>query len=73
MSAALKYQSGSMVTNTGMPLYGPRTYLYQALIGKERSQLWDDPEFWEDVFLDAVSQERELIGLDQGAGEMMER
>jgi hypothetical protein len=25
------------------------------------------------VFLDAVSQERELIGLDQGAGEMMER
>lgn len=41
--------------------------------GKERSQVWDDPEFWEDVFLDAVSQERELIGLDQGAGEMMER
>lgn len=30
-------------------------------------------QFWEDAFLDAVSQEREMIGMDQGAGEMMER
>ena len=50
-----------------------RTYLFQGLIGKEKSSLWDDGQFWEDMFLDAVSQERELIGLDQGAGEMIER
>lgn len=30
-------------------------------------------QFWEDVFLDAVSQERDIIGLDQGPSEMMER
>lgn len=30
-------------------------------------------QFWEDAFLDAVSQERDLIGMDQGPGEMMER
>lgn len=30
-------------------------------------------QFWEDAFLDAVSQERDLIGMDQGPSEMMER
>jgi hypothetical protein len=30
-------------------------------------------QFWEDVFLDAVAQERDIIGLDQGPSEMMER
>lgn len=30
-------------------------------------------QFWEDAFLDAVSHEREIIGMDQGPGEMMDR
>lgn len=30
-------------------------------------------QFWEDAFLDAVSQERDMIGMDQGPGEMIER
>lgn len=30
-------------------------------------------QFWEDMFLDAVAQERDIIGMDQGPGEMMER
>ncbi|KOB76445.1 Uncharacterized protein OBRU01_02082 [Operophtera brumata] len=58
------------------PLTSPdtaRTYLYQGLIGKERSNIWDQMQFWEDSFLDAVSQERDMIGMDQGANEMMER
>ncbi|XP_072941897.1 MAP kinase-activating death domain protein [Epargyreus clarus] len=61
---------------TTSPLTSPdtaRTYLYQGLIGKERSNLWDQMQFWEDAFLDAVSQERDMIGMDQGATEMMER
>ncbi|XP_028159910.1 MAP kinase-activating death domain protein [Ostrinia furnacalis] len=61
---------------TTSPLTSPdtaRTYLYQGLIGKERSNLWDQMQFWEDSFLDAVSQERDMIGMDQGANEMMER
>ena len=43
------------------------------MLGKERSSLWDQMQFWEDAFLDAVSQERDMIGMDQGPGEMMER
>lgn len=35
--------------------------------------MWDQMQFWEDAFLDAVSQERDMIGMDQGPGEMMER
>lgn len=38
-----------------------------------RSNLWDQMQFWEDAFLDAVSQERDMIGMDQGPSEMMER
>lgn len=46
---------------------------FKGLIGKERSTLWDQMQFWEDAFLDAVSQERDMVGMDQGPGEMMER
>lgn len=30
-------------------------------------------QFWEDVFLDAVAQERDIIGMDQGPAEMIDR
>lgn len=50
-----------------------RYYLFEGIIGNNRSNLWDQMQFWEDVFLDAVSQERDLIGMDQGPGEMMSR
>lgn len=43
------------------------------ILGKERSTLWNQLKFWEDVFIDAVSQERDMIGMDQGPVEMMER
>lgn len=41
--------------------------------GKERSTLWDQMQFWEDAFLDAVMLEREGMGMDQGPQEMIER
>lgn len=47
-------------------------YLFEGLL-KERSFLLDEMQFWEDVFLDAVAQERELVGMDQGPREMMDR
>lgn len=50
-----------------------RTYLYEQIINSPRSPLWDQMQFWEDVFMDAVAQERDIIGLDQGPSEMMER
>ncbi|XP_055298322.1 MAP kinase-activating death domain protein isoform X7 [Sitodiplosis mosellana] len=51
----------------------PRVYIYEGMLGKERSNLWDQMQFWEDAFLDAVSQERDMVGMDQGPSEMMER
>ncbi|XP_061888979.1 MAP kinase-activating death domain protein isoform X16 [Entelurus aequoreus] len=50
-----------------------RIYLCEGLLGKERSTLWDQVQFWEDVFLDGVMLEREGMGLDQGPQEMIER
>ncbi|XP_069021873.1 MAP kinase-activating death domain protein isoform X16 [Embiotoca jacksoni] len=42
-------------------------------LSKERSTLWDQVQFWEDAFLDAVMLEREGMGMDQGPQEMIER
>ena len=50
-----------------------RAYLFETIVTNPRSPLWDQMQFWEDVFLDAVAQERDIIGLDQGPSEMMER
>ncbi|XP_077374992.1 MAP kinase-activating death domain protein isoform X33 [Festucalex cinctus] len=50
-----------------------RIYLCEGLMGKERSTLWDQVQFWEDAYLDAVMLEREGMGLDQGPQEMIER
>lgn len=50
-----------------------KTYLFETIVSNPRSPLWDQMQFWEDVFLDAVAQERDIIGLDQGPSEMMER
>lgn len=50
-----------------------RVYLFEGLLQKDRSHLWDQVQFWEEAFLDAVSHERCLIGMDQGPSEMLER
>ncbi|KAM3174604.1 hypothetical protein ACTXT7_010193 [Hymenolepis weldensis] len=52
----------------------PRYYVFEALIGaKERSRIWDQPQFWEDAFLDAVARERDLLSLDHSPTAMLER
>jgi len=51
-----------------------RVYLFEELVQREqRNSLWDQMEFWEEAFLDVVSHERCLSGLDQGTEEMLER
>lgn len=63
-----------MLHTSGSPSpEGGRNYLFEGLIGKERSSLWDQMQFWEDAFLDAVALERDLVAMDQGPREMMER
>ncbi|CAH1174243.1 unnamed protein product [Phaedon cochleariae] len=74
LSAGFRYHGGHLVDTA--PAASPeaaRTYLFEGLLGRERSPLWDQMQFWEDAFLDAVSQERDMIGMDQGPREMMER
>lgn len=50
-----------------------KQYLFEVLIGTSRSHLWDQMQIWEDVFLDAIAQERDILGLDQDPAEMIER
>ncbi|XP_014484935.1 PREDICTED: MAP kinase-activating death domain protein isoform X5 [Dinoponera quadriceps] len=74
LSTGFRYHGGSLIPTTTQPSpEAARTYLFEGLLGKERSPLWDQMQFWEDAFLDAVSQERDMMGMDQGPGEMMER
>lgn len=49
-----------------------RRYLFESL-RTERSPLWDNMDFWENIFLDSVSAEREALGMAQGTVEMIER
>ncbi|XP_076254391.1 rab3 GDP-GTP exchange factor isoform X5 [Rhynchophorus ferrugineus] len=74
LSTGFRYHGGHIINTVQSPSpEATRTYLFEGLLGKERSNLWDQMQFWEDAFLDAVSQERDMIGMDQGAREMMER
>ncbi|KAL5969402.1 MAP kinase-activating death domain protein [Taenia solium] len=42
-----------------------RTYLFEeAMINSTDSKLWTNMQFWEDLFLDTVVQERGLLGMD---------
>lgn len=66
LSTGFRYHGGHMVNTVTSPSPdATRTYLFEGLIGKERSTLWDQMQFWEDAFLDAVSQERDMVGMDQ--------
>ncbi|BFZ15853.1 hypothetical protein BsWGS_18891 [Bradybaena similaris] len=76
-SSGYRYHEGKLV-HTGMAGLTAesaknRTYLFEGLVGKDRSRIWDNMQFWEDMFLDAVAQERDMIGMDQRPSEMMER
>ncbi|XP_055617610.1 MAP kinase-activating death domain protein isoform X2 [Toxorhynchites rutilus septentrionalis] len=74
LSAGFRYTGGNLIPTSNSPSPdAPRVYLFEGLVGRERSTVWDTMQFWEDAFLDAVSQERDMIGMDQGPGEMMER
>ncbi|XP_069479249.1 MAP kinase-activating death domain protein isoform X33 [Ambystoma mexicanum] len=68
----MKEQKGSSPIRAPEDL-SQRVYLYEGLLGKERSTLWDQVQFWEDAFLDAVMLEREGMGMDQGPQEMIDR
>lgn len=42
-----------------------QTYLFEeAMVNSMDSKLWMNMQFWEDLFLDTVAQERDLMGMD---------
>ncbi|XP_065219142.1 MAP kinase-activating death domain protein isoform X5 [Planococcus citri] len=74
LSAGFRYHAGAIHNTLGFNSpESNRTYLFEGFLGKERSSLWDKMQFWEDAFIDAVSHERDIVGMDQGPGEMMDR
>ncbi|XP_022088226.1 MAP kinase-activating death domain protein-like isoform X2 [Acanthaster planci] len=74
VSAGFRYHGGSMIaTDTDASELMLRHYVFEALIAKDRSPLWDQVQFWEDAFLDAVAAERDAVGMDQGPAEMIHR
>lgn len=50
-----------------------RRYLFEGFTGKDRSSLWDRMEFWECAYLDAVTAERDTIGMNERAAELIDR
>ncbi|XP_069037760.1 MAP kinase-activating death domain protein isoform X8 [Lepisosteus oculatus] len=64
---------GRMAPPVALEDVSMRVYLCEGLLGKERSTLWDQVQFWEDAYLDAVMLEREGMGMDQGPQEMIDR
>ena len=48
-------------------------YMYEELLGKNRSPIWDRDELWEGVFYDAVHVEREALGMNRCPQEMQDR
>ncbi|XP_033645773.1 MAP kinase-activating death domain protein-like isoform X6 [Asterias rubens] len=76
VSAGFRYHGGNMIaTDTDTSELILRHYVFEALIGtsKDRSPIWDEVQFWEDAFLDAVAAERDAVGMDQGPAEMIHR
>lgn len=73
LSAGFRYGGGIIPGASHPSPEASRVYVYEGLVGKDRSSLWDESLFWEDAFFDAVAQERDIVGMDQRPGEMMER
>ena len=73
-SSGFRYHGNALIPSTKTPSPNEgRNYVFEGLMHKDRSGLWDNPQFWEDIFLDAVAQEREAVGMDSAATEMVER
>lgn len=74
VSVGFRYHKGRMIATEAVSSEVIlRHYIFEALVAKDRSLLWDQQQFWEDAFLDAVAAERDAVGMDQGPAEMMNR
>ena len=69
-----RYYNGDLfpIEDEGSRSSTGRRYLFENLV-RDRSALWDNMDFWENIYLDAVATERGAIGMDQAPLEMIER
>ncbi|XP_065070766.1 MAP kinase-activating death domain protein-like isoform X2 [Rhopilema esculentum] len=63
---AKKERVSKGITGTG------RRFIFEGLLNP-RSSIWDDMDFWEHCFYDSVAAEREMVGMDIGPVELLER
>ncbi|XP_063678411.1 MAP kinase-activating death domain protein-like isoform X1 [Bolinopsis microptera] len=61
--------SGTMPPDTDIH----RKYLYEEILGKVRSSVWEKEDTWEGMFYDAVHTEREILGMNRYPHEMQDR
>ncbi|GAV00192.1 hypothetical protein RvY_11076 [Ramazzottius varieornatus] len=84
ISSEYRYRNGQLFAASSMGGATPggasttteevhRVYLFESLLGKSRGKVFDQMQFWDDAFIDAVALERDLIGMDQGPSELLER
>uniref|UniRef100_A0A5S6Q1S7 MAP kinase-activating death domain protein n=1 Tax=Trichuris muris TaxID=70415 RepID=A0A5S6Q1S7_TRIMR len=59
--------------NLASACYKDRVYLYEELLGTQQRHLWNNVQFWENVFYDAVAQEREIVGMDLEPRDLVHR
>ncbi|THD26373.1 MAP kinase-activating death domain protein [Fasciola hepatica] len=52
-----------------------RTFVFEDLTNgnQTKSGVWNNLQFWEDAFLDAVAQERDMLGMDFRPGDLLAR
>lgn len=50
-----------------------KRYIFEELLGKTRSTVWDREDMWESMFYDAVHLEREALGMNRHPIEMLDR
>eukprot|EP00095_Tigriopus_kingsejongensis_P005098 maker-scaffold161_size295871-snap-gene-0.10 protein:Tk05098 transcript:maker-scaffold161_size295871-snap-gene-0.10-mRNA-1 annotation:"map kinase-activating death domain isoform x3" len=87
LSSGFRFHGGALYTSVAPPQNGTgKVYIFEGILQTQRSSarrgslglgggsyIWDCDQFWEDTYCDAVGQERDIVGMDSGAGEMMER
>ncbi|KRY91174.1 MAP kinase-activating death domain protein, partial [Trichinella pseudospiralis] len=71
-SGNLAEYDSTATTMHRMPIV-EKCYLYEELLMNTTTSLWCNMQFWENVFYDTVSQERDVVGMDQEPCELIER
>jgi len=69
----MKYRNGRVIeVETDEDENEIRIYLFEVL-NREKEAIWQNPQLWENAFLDVVSLERDALGMEHGPTDMIVR